>query len=198
MIIMDRKCAVKQKSHAERNLNFDELVDLNLFYEHELTAANYTYEDALEVYLSRLANYGTQLQTNVKNKEKREEYLKQCREFFELYKKGGLEACKGLPLYKEAKLNLDTDLALPNIDKNIPKEYWDKFSNFLGVSPAVLHHPHFYQAFEVELAELENCKRAENLVVVHCSRKKPYSEAHPYRYYMKCSMDFRDFDVCVC
>lgn len=197
MVVLNRKCVIKQKPHAERNLNFDERVDLNLFYEHELTAANYTYVDALEVYLSRLVNYGSQLKANVKNKEKREEYLKQCGEFFELYEEGGLEACKYLPLYKEAKLNLDTDLARPDVDKSIPKEYWDKFSNFLGASPAVLHHSHFYQAFEVELAELEKCKLAENLVVVHCARKKPYSEAHPYKYYIKTSMDFRDFDVCV-
>ena len=198
MKIINRKRDLKLKPHAERNLNFDERVDLNLFYEHELTAADYTYKDALEVYLSREGNYGGQLSANIKNKEKRKEYVKQCAELFEvLNEKGSLDACKELPLYKKAKLNLDKDLSHPDVDKSIPKEYWDKFSNFLGITPSVLHHPHFYHAFEVELAELEKCKLAENLVVVHCARKKPYSEAHMYKFYTKISMDFRDFDVCV-
>lgn len=42
-----------------RDESFEELVDLNLWYKHEIPRAGYTYEDALDVFVNRLYNYDT-------------------------------------------------------------------------------------------------------------------------------------------
>lgn len=179
----------KYKPHSERNAAFPELLDLNLYYKHEIPLGAYDYDDALTLYLNRASN-----NVNAAAGEYQKEKIKTFRN---LYAEGGLDAIKNTDLYIETKALLDRVLSNPDVEKNIPKEYWDKFSNFYGVNPAALHHWHFYQAFEKELADLEKCERSENLVVLHCSNRKPYGENKNYCKFLKCSKETRRFDVCV-
>ena len=187
--IRDENKLRKFRPHAERDTNFGELIDLNLYYEHELSPSNYSYKDALLVYLNRASNNISYLSS----KKIQKKYF----DFRNTYLKEGLEGARQTELYIETKALLDSILSHPDVDKNIPTKYWDKFSNFYGVNPAALHHPHFYQAFEVELEQLEKCKLAKHLVVCNCSNRKPYSDNANYRQYIKAAQETRIFDVCV-
>jgi hypothetical protein len=185
--LRDESKSRKLKPHAERNPNFSEYTDLNLYYAHEIVSGNYSYDDALKVYLNRASNNISYLTS----KKVQAEYF----EFKDKLAAG--EDYTNTALYIKTKALLDRILADPDIEKNIPKEYWDAFSNFYGVNPAQLHHPHFYLGFEVELEQLEKCKLAESLVVLHCAARKPYSDNKGYKQYIGASREFRDFDVCI-
>lgn len=152
------------------------LTDINLFYEHEIPEHKYTYKDALEVFVNREMN-----PIEFNNKKGQPEYTN----------------IEETAEYKRAKKNLDELISAPGVDSNIPKKLWDKFSNFVGINPQKLHHPHFYLAFEKEMEVLEKCDRAEDLLVCHCSRVKPYIKNSNYTPYVKASRELRLFDVCV-
>lgn len=174
------------------NPKFDELTDLNLWYQHEIPKSEYSYEDALKVFINRLYNYFTIGSNDLNNavKERKNELEKAL-------ESGDKEVIKETYFYKTAKEQLDKLLNDPEVDELIPKEYWDKFSNFYGITPDALHHPHFYIAFENEMRHLEKLQRSDTLLVCHCSAMKPYSKNKNYKKYIECSRETRLFDVCV-
>ena len=113
------------------------------------------------------------------------------------YQEHGIEAVKDTKQYKVAVEEVNKFLSHPDVDKSIPKKYWDKFSNFIGVNQQVICHPHFFQAFFNEVEELKNKEHSDTLVMINCSNKKPYNSTPAYNRYIKASLGTRLFDLCI-
>ena len=128
----------KFKPVGQRDENFNELTDLNLWHQHEISKAGYTYEDALGVFVNRLYNYKT-----VGNAETNGAILAARKELEEAVASGDGKRIESCELYKKAKTQLDNLLNIPGVDELIPKKYWDAFSNFYGINSDALHHPPF-------------------------------------------------------
>ena len=153
---------------------------------------SFTFEDAVETLFRR------EIDRYVNNTlSAKKEQIKSNVSTLQTYQEHGIEAVKDTTHYKVAVEEVNKFLSHPDVDKSIPKEYWDKFSNFTGVNQQVVCHPHFFQAFFNEVEELKNKEHSDTLVMTCCSNKKPYSSAQIYQRYIKASLGTSLFDFCI-
>ena len=123
----------KLKPHAERNPNFSEYTDLNLYYAHEIVSGNYSYDDALKVYLNRASNNISYLTS----KKVQAEYF----EFKDKLAAG--EDYTNTPLYIKTKALLDQILADPDIEKKYTERILGCVLKFLWGNPGSIAPPPF-------------------------------------------------------